>query len=144
MSEADSELCYQVKQKKELVMKIDQLFHFIWFPSLKLPLKFILFTYVLSNLNYFPCCFHEKRPQDQAPEAGTSGNGNAKNEDSSSGDEDSDCCAICLGKLTSKKLPSKPDSGCGHMFCRECIIEWSKQVCYERHVSTFQKIPPDF
>ena len=48
--------------------------------------------------------------------------------DSSSGDEESECCAICLGKLTSKKLPSKPDSGCDHWFCRECLVEWSKQV----------------
>lgn len=37
-------------------------------------------------------------------------------------------CAICLGKLTSQKLPSKPDSGCGHTFCRECLVEWSKKV----------------
>lgn len=51
-----------------------------------------------------------------------------KNDESSSGDEDSECCPICLSKLSSTKLPSKPDSGCNHMFCRECIIEWSKQV----------------
>ena len=57
--------------------------------------------------------------------------------DSSSGDEDSECCAICLGKLTSKKLPSKPDSGCEHMFCRECLVEWSKQV---RQISYILKL----
>ena len=47
---------------------------------------------------------------------------------SSSGDENSETCAICLGKLTSTKLPSKPDSGCPHLFCRECLVEWSKQI----------------
>ena len=51
-----------------------------------------------------------------------------KDSDSSSGDENSETCAICLGKLTSTKLPSKPDSGCPHLFCRECLVEWSKQV----------------
>ena len=56
-----------------------------------------------------------------------------KAEESSSGDEDSETCAICLGKLTSTKLPSKPDSGCPHLFCRECLVEWSKQV----HIRVF-------
>ena len=50
--------------------------------------------------------------------------------DSSSGDENSICCAICLSKLNSSKLPSRPDSGCEHMFCRECLTEWSKQVSH--------------
>ena len=50
--------------------------------------------------------------------------------ESSSGDENSICCAICLSKLNSSKLPSRPDSGCEHMFCRECLTEWSKQVSH--------------
>ena len=62
--------------------------------------------------------------------------------DSSSGDEDSECCAICLGKLTSKKLPSKPNSGCGHWFCRECLVEWSKQV-YQITFNIFCKVDPE-
>ncbi len=43
-------------------------------------------------------------------------------------DGDSVNCAICLGKLTAQKLPSRPDSGCEHYFCKECLTEWAKQV----------------
>ena len=51
------------------------------------------------------------------------------NVSSSSGDENSECCAICLSKLSPQKLPSMPDAdGCDHKFCRECIVQWSKQV----------------
>ena len=51
------------------------------------------------------------------------------NDSSSSGDENSECCAICLSKLSPQKLPSMPDAdGCDHKFCRECIVQWSKQV----------------
>ena len=56
---------------------------------------------------------------------------NINEEESSSEDENTVSCAICLSKLKPQNLPSKPDSGCGHMFCRECLVEWSKQVLKE-------------
>ena len=55
------------------------------------------------------------------------------NVSSSSGDENSECCAICLSKLSPQKLPSMPDAdGCDHKFCRECLVEWSKQVGFSQ------------
>ena len=68
--------------------------------------------------------YDDAKNQAQAQEEKVAENGYS----SSSGDENSETCAICLGKLTSTKLPSKPDSGCPHLFCRECLVEWSKQV----------------
>ena len=45
---------------------------------------------------------------------------------SSSGDEDSERCSICLLRLKLQPL-GRPEN-CKHLFCLECITQWAK-VC---------------
>ena len=49
---------------------------------------------------------------------------------SSSGDEDTEHCPICLLKL--KLQPVGRPELCRHLFCLSCITQWSK-VKYSRH-----------
>ena len=46
---------------------------------------------------------------------------------SSSGDEDTDRCSICLLKLKLQPL-GRPEN-CKHLFCLECITQWAKVRC---------------
>ena len=43
---------------------------------------------------------------------------------SSSGDEDSERCSICLLRLKLQPL-GRPEN-CKHLFCLECITQWAK------------------
>ena len=45
-------------------------------------------------------------------------------DESSSGDEDSPQCPICLARLKSQDMGT-PDT-CDHTFCLDCLLEWSK------------------
>ncbi|GFO08457.1 PHD and RING finger domain-containing protein 1, partial [Plakobranchus ocellatus] len=47
-------------------------------------------------------------------------------EGASSGDETSDRCPICLNRLRQQDV-GMPET-CDHLFCLECIQEWSKNV----------------
>ena len=47
-----------------------------------------------------------------------------RQDESSSGDEDSPQCPICLARLKSQDVGT-PDT-CDHTFCLDCLLEWSK------------------
>ena len=58
--------------------------------------------------------------------------------ESSSGDEDSPQCAICLARLKSQDVGT-PDT-CDHTFCLDCLLEWSKVSDVD--AQKYQKVPP--
>ena len=50
-------------------------------------------------------------------------NDSGEESDASSIGDGSDTCAICLGRM--KGEVGSPDE-CEHVFCLDCILEWSK------------------
>ena len=66
----------------------------------------------------------EEEEETEDEEAESQPNEAAEAEDDSSDDENCDRCPICLNRLKQQDV-GMPES-CDHLFCLECIQEWSK------------------
>ena len=66
----------------------------------------------------------ESEDEEEEEEAAAAAAENVTVSDDDSGDEDAERCAVCLSRFKGQDVGT-PES-CDHVFCLECIQEWSR------------------